>query len=260
MSNTERNGDDHEQNGIDNQSPNEYQSQPQTSFTIDGRRAVIDWTDIVHSLSSGQITHVHFSHVHCGSDEIEIIDNSLTKNTVHRLKLESIGLGSSGTNEVDALLPLLFNQRKTLRELSLMKNSLSGTNLRTLSEWIVYVVELGDLAQLESVNLAGNRITDHNFDALCKSLSEIQSLTQLLLHSNQISDSGCDYLSDLISLCTQLRELDLWNNRINAMGVAHLCRALNSNAQLVCIIPTVLLLVSIMSIGGRFPISVERQF
>ncbi len=257
MSNTERNDDEHEQNETENQSKSEHQHQPQTSFSIDGRRTAIDWTDIVHNLSSGQVTHVHFSHVRCGSDEIEIIDNSLTKNTVHSLKLESIGLGSSGTNEVDALLPLLFNQRKTLRELSLMKNSLSGTNLRTLSEWMVYVVELGDLVQLQSVNLAGNRITDHNFDALCKSLSEIQSLTQLLLHSNQISDGGCDHLSDLISLCTQLRELDLWNNQINATGVAHLCRTLNSNAQLVCIIPNC---VASCVNWGRFPISVESQF
>lgn len=200
-----------------------------SSFYLDGRRKAIDWTDIVKSLEN--VTHVHFRNVKCGADELEMIDNSIKRNTILSLKLECADIE---TKEIDQLLTLLSNQRKTLKELSLPKNRITSSDLTILAEWINHC---GDELVLETINLSGNIISDYNMDILCESLEEIHTLSELSLFSNNLSEGGCRCIADLLSSSHGLRVLDLWNNKLGAIGIAQLCRVFTDNSfhvQIVC--------------------------
>jgi Ran GTPase-activating protein (RanGAP) involved in mRNA processing and transport len=132
----------------------------------------------------------------------------------HVAKLRELDVGR---NRIDALhLRLLFHNTtlKQLRHLDLSQNPFG-------SQGIAALVDVPALATLESLDLAGVRITLPGFQKLAE--ARLPNLKRLSLRATGV---GVQALRIIIKspLFNQLRELDLTLNEINARGVVPLLR------------------------------------
>jgi len=99
--------------------------------------------------------------------------------------------------------------RREVQDLKIPGLGLANTNVGDAE-----LLELKDLAALETLILAGSRVTDAGLAHL-KDLKQLQSLN---LHDTKVTDAGLAHLKDL----NQLRSLNLCDTKVTDVGLAHL--------------------------------------